>query len=178
LRASCCAAGCSARHVTRAADADRAPASADSVARRTSQPAAAFRPSCAATLGKASRAPGPAHHRAHEAGQGQRGVLPGVHAGVVQVADVDLDAGVVLGRDQAVGPRALARDVQVNVLAWRGGASDAAAGRNGEQRARRSAAGRPTAVCSSRVQRAFRSSSAASDARSHDAPSSFIILDC
>ena len=57
------------------------------------------------------------HHGAHETGQRERGVLARVHARLVQVADVHLDAGVILGRDQAVRPAALARDVQVNVLA-------------------------------------------------------------
>jgi len=68
-----------------------------------------------------------AHHRAHKARQRQRGVLSGVRALLVQVADVDLNACVISRRDQAVSPAALARNVQVDVLACRGGASAAAA---------------------------------------------------
>ncbi|GIL47846.1 hypothetical protein Vafri_4495, partial [Volvox africanus] len=40
-----------------------------------------------------------------------------VHAVGVQVPDVNLHAGVVLGRNELVGPRALARDVEVDNLA-------------------------------------------------------------
>eukprot|EP00929_Paragymnodinium_shiwhaense_P057960 TRINITY_DN29035_c0_g1_i1.p2 TRINITY_DN29035_c0_g1~~TRINITY_DN29035_c0_g1_i1.p2 ORF type:complete len:120 (-),score=6.19 TRINITY_DN29035_c0_g1_i1:12-371(-) len=43
-------------------------------------------------------------------------VRPGVEAGLgIDVTDVDLHRRMVLGRDEAVGPRALAREVKVNV---------------------------------------------------------------
>jgi hypothetical protein len=45
-------------------------------------------------------------HGADEAAQRHRGELTGVHAISVDVANVDLNAGLVLGLDQAVGRRA------------------------------------------------------------------------
>jgi len=56
------------------------------------------------------------HHAPHEPGEGESGVLAVVHAGVVEVADVNLHGSVILGLDEAVGPAALARDVEVDVL--------------------------------------------------------------
>ena len=46
------------------------------------------------------------HHSAHAAGQREGGERAGVHTIGVQVANVDLHARMVLGRDQLVGPRA------------------------------------------------------------------------
>lgn len=46
------------------------------------------------------------HNGADLAGQGKGGELAIVSAVLVQVADVNLDAGVVLSCDQLVGPRA------------------------------------------------------------------------
>ena len=57
------------------------------------------------------------HHAPHEPGEGESGVLAVVHAGVVEVTDVNLHGSVILGLDEAVGPAALARDVEVDGLA-------------------------------------------------------------
>lgn len=46
------------------------------------------------------------HHAANLASQGKGGELAIVHALLVEVADVQLHAGMVLGRDKLVGPRA------------------------------------------------------------------------
>lgn len=51
--------------------------------------------------------------RPHEAAEGVDLVLAGVSAVLVDLADADLDAGVVLGFDDAVGCAALAGDVAV-----------------------------------------------------------------
>lgn len=54
---------------------------------------------------------------ANEAGEGVGGELTGEVAGGINIANVDLDGGVVLGGNDAVGGRALAGDVKVNELA-------------------------------------------------------------
>ena len=51
--------------------------------------------------------PSAAYHDADFARQGQRGECPVVDALLVQVPDVDLHAGVVLGGDELVGPGAV-----------------------------------------------------------------------
>ena len=56
------------------------------------------------------------HHAPHEPGEGESGVLAVVHAGVVEVTDVNLHGSVILGLDEAVGPAALAGDVEVHVF--------------------------------------------------------------
>ena len=55
------------------------------------------------------------HRGSHRAVQREGRVLAGlIHALLVQVADVDLDAAVVLRRDQLVGPRAAAASLGVS----------------------------------------------------------------
>ncbi|GIL96842.1 hypothetical protein Vretimale_2515, partial [Volvox reticuliferus] len=56
-------------------------------------------------------------HSAYIASNRKGTELVVVHAVGVQVPDVNLHAGMVLGRDELVGPRALARDVEVDDLA-------------------------------------------------------------
>lgn len=56
-------------------------------------------------------------HGANEAGDGVDLVVPGVAAVLVNLADAQLDRGVVLGPDDASGSRAFAGDVEVNELA-------------------------------------------------------------
>jgi len=59
----------------------------------------------------------PPHLVADVAAQRKRLVVTRVLAGGIHVADVHLDGRMVLGGDQAPGPRALPRDVQVHGLA-------------------------------------------------------------
>ena len=56
------------------------------------------------------------YHAPHEPGEGEGGVLPVVDTGLVEVADVHLHGSVILRLDEAVGPAALAGDVEVHVF--------------------------------------------------------------
>ena len=49
--------------------------------------------------------------------EGDRGVLSSVDSRSINVSDVDLNRGVVLGANHTVGRRALAGNVQINNLA-------------------------------------------------------------
>mgnify|MGYP001321979848 CR=1 FL=1 len=61
---------------------------------------------------------------AHETSHGVSGVLAGVLAGLINLTDVDLDGGVLLGAEDAVGGGALAGDVHVDNLALLVGHTD------------------------------------------------------
>merc|ERR1740120_517813 len=67
---------------------------------------------CCRTPARQARLPGP-----DEAGDGEGEELPGVAAVLVDLAHIELNGTVLLGWDQAVSRRALARDVQINNLA-------------------------------------------------------------
>ena len=56
------------------------------------------------------------HHAPHKPGEGEGGVLAVVNAVLVEVTHVNLHGSVILGLDEAVGPAALAGDVEVDVL--------------------------------------------------------------
>jgi len=52
-----------------------------------------------------------------ESAESKGGVLTGVSTSGVDVANVDLNRAVVLGLNETVGGRALARDVKIHLLA-------------------------------------------------------------
>jgi len=56
------------------------------------------------------------YHVPHVAGEGEGGVLAVVHAGLVEVTNVDLHGSVILSLDEAVSPAALAGDVEFDVF--------------------------------------------------------------
>ena len=63
---------------------------------------------------KSFRTANTAYLGAHETAQGEGLVVAGVGArGGVDVADVDLHSGVVLGRDEALGPRAASEPIDI-----------------------------------------------------------------
>lgn len=99
--------------------------------RRRSRAPERDRPKTLALKAAATRTavlPAAAHHGADEARERQRGVCSRVDARLVQVPNVDLNARVVRRADQPVRPRALARDVQVDVLTCAGVSSRGGAG--------------------------------------------------